>query len=254
MDCRIHFRRDVDGGGRVATWQGGSLAVTAVSKQNTPRRSIPAFLPIWTPLRWVLYAFVPSSLLLAVTTYITTDLASVPLLWILPLAIYLLTFVLTFARRPLLPHRWMVRLLPIISLSMAIAMLLEATEPMLLLVTGNLILLFVVAMVCHGELALGRPAPQHLGLFYLCLALGGALGGAFNGLLAPLIFPGLFEYPLLLVLACLLGLSTRRRVDDRFAVGDVLWPVGLGASTATMILLRRRLHRSFSASPVFYAT
>jgi hypothetical protein len=153
-------------------------------------------------LRWVALAFVPSSLMLGVTSFISTDIAAIPLLWIVPLAIYLLTFILVFARLPVLLHRAMIVVLPI-------GLVLLALSRLLPLDIGELIELhlgvfFVAAMVCHGELARSRPDPEHLTEYYLLMALGGVLGGLFNALVAPAIFDRVVEYPLVIALVCLL--------------------------------------------------
>jgi hypothetical protein len=158
----------------------------------------------WQRLYWVLLAFVPSSLLLSVTTYLTTDIAAIPLLWVLPLALYLLTFILVFARKPLLSTTFLARWLPLVVLVVVLTLLSEATEPGWLLLSLHLLGLFWISLVCHGELARSRPAAEHLTAFYLWLAVGGVLGGLFNALLAPLLFNTVTEYPLVLVLACLL--------------------------------------------------
>lgn len=152
---------------------------------------------------WVGLAFLPSSLLLGVTTYLTTDLTPVPLLWVLPLAVYLLTFTLVFAPRQVIPHAWMVRIQP--SLLAAVVYLLlgsSLTRPTVA-IPVHLAALFVTAMVCHGELSRRRPAAKHLTEFYLWLSVGGVLGGIFNVLVAPVAFTHTWEYPLVLVLACL---------------------------------------------------
>ncbi len=159
----------------------------------------------WTRrAQWMLFALVPSSLMLSVTTYLTTDIAAIPLLWIIPLAIYLLTFTLVFAQRQLVPHHFMVRWMPLVVLVLVVMMLQEGTEPIGLILGLHLLGLFWLAMVCHGELARTKPAPAQLTEFYLWLALGGVLGGMFNALVAPRIFQGLVEYPLMIVVACLL--------------------------------------------------
>jgi hypothetical protein len=152
-------------------------------------------------LRWIAYSFVPSSLLLGVTTHITTDLASAPLFWVVPLALYLLTFTLAFARRQPLPHPWMVRLQPLIVIPMIV---LSLAPPNIWLLFLQLAGFFVIAMVCHSELAARRPAVQDLTQFYLCISLGGVLGGLFNAIIAPLIFPDVWEYPLMIVASCLI--------------------------------------------------
>jgi hypothetical protein len=152
---------------------------------------------------WVGLAFVPSSLFLGVTTFITTDLSPVPLLWVLPLAIYLLSFTLVFARRPPLPHRAMAALEPS---AIALAVLLLSTGYVArptVAVPLHLLALFFVAMTAHGELARRRPHPRHLTGFYLWISVGGVLGGAFNALVAPVVFDHVWEYPVALVLACL---------------------------------------------------
>jgi hypothetical protein len=154
--------------------------------------------------RWVALAFVPSSLMLSVTTYLTTDIAAIPLLWVLPLALYLLSFVLVFARKPLLPWALPIRILPATMLILALALLAQATEPVWLLLPLHLTAFFIVALACHGELARRRPSVEHLTEYYFWLGVGGMLGGVFNAIISPLIFPTIVEYPLVLVLACLL--------------------------------------------------
>jgi SAM-dependent methyltransferase len=157
-----------------------------------------------TRLWWVLLALVPSSLMLSVTSYLTTDIAAIPLLWVIPLGLYLLSFTLTFARRPLVPHQFLVRWMPLVVLVLAVMIFLEGTEPVWLVLGLHLLGLFWLALVCHGELAHLRPSAERLTEFYLCLAIGGALGGIFNAILAPTLFTSLVEYPLMIALACLL--------------------------------------------------
>ena len=155
-------------------------------------------------VHWIALAFVPSSLLLGATTYITTDLAAVPLLWVLPLAIYLLTFILAFGRWPRVLHRVVVAITLPLVLLVIFLMVASLPERIWVTVLWHFGLLFVLALACHGALALDRPAPRHLTAFYLLISVGGALGGLFNALLAPLVFPSLIEYPLVMVLACVL--------------------------------------------------
>src|SRR6266849_6308503 len=155
-------------------------------------------------LHWIALAFVPSSLLLGATTYITTDLAAVPLLWVLPLAIYLLTFILAFGRWPRVLHRVVVAITLPLVLLLIFLMVSALPERIWITVLWHFGLLFVIALACHGALALDRPAPRHLTEFYLLISVGGVLGGLFNALLAPLVFSSLIEYPLVMVLACVL--------------------------------------------------
>ncbi len=172
-----------------------------------PVAAMPAPAPAWAArLRWVGFAFVPSALLLAVTAHITTDLAAAPLFWVVPLALYLLTFIFAFASRPPLPHALMLRLQPFLLIPL---ILVSAAVQSLWLLGVHLGLFFVTAMVCHGELARRRPPAANLTEFYLYVSLGGVLGGMFDALIAPAIFPDIWEYPLLLAAACLARPASR---------------------------------------------
>ncbi len=156
-------------------------------------------------VRWGLLAFVPSSLILGVTNYITTDISQVPLLWVIPLAIYLITFVLVFAPRPPLPHALMVRAQPILLLPLALLFYWGFTKTLPWpFIPFHLMVFFITAMVCHGEIAGTRPSTRHLTEYYVWISVGGVLGGAFNTLVAPQVFNSLVEYPLMIVIACLL--------------------------------------------------
>jgi hypothetical protein len=161
-------------------------------------------------LRWTVLAFAPSSLVLGVTTYITTDVAAVPLLWVIPLALYLLTFVLVFARRRFIPRGFATRLLPVAAILVTLVYLSGATEPAWFLILVHLVFFFVAAYVCHLQLAEDRPGVEHLAEFYLWLAVGGVAGGIFNALVAPLVFKTVLEYPLVILLACFLCPPLRR--------------------------------------------
>lgn len=187
--------------------------------------------------RWVALAAVPSSLMLSVTTYISTDIAAVPLLWIVPLAIYLLTLALVFGRRRIVPHRIWVEALPIALLPLVLVLVARANEPLALVIPTHLVAFFVAAMVCHGELAQDRPDPRHLTEFYLWLAIGGVVGGAFTALVAPMLFTNVLEYPL--VLALLPLLPTRPRAAWQGGVRqvlDVVLPLCLGVVTVGLLV------------------
>jgi SAM-dependent methyltransferase len=167
--------------------------------------------PTWLQrTRWLFLAFVPSSLLLGVTTYMSTDVAAVPLLWILPLALYLATFTLVFARRPPIPHRLAVLAAPVVVALWLADVHVRWDLPFWSVLLVQLVVLFVSALACHGELARTRPPARYLTGFYLWVSLGGVLGGAFNALLAPMLFTGTVEYPLAILLA-LLALPARPR-------------------------------------------
>jgi hypothetical protein len=189
-------------------------------------------------LGWVALAFVPSSLLLGVTSHISTDIAAAPLLWVVPLSLYLLTFILAFARRPPLRHAMMARVLPLVLIPMVMfaAPGSPRTLPLPLLLALHLGCFFVVGMVCHGELARRRPPAARLTEFYFFLSVGGVLGGAFNALLAPLIFPGVWEYPLALVAACLVKPATP---DD--SRRGLTWDIVLPLALLILVLLARRI-------------
>ena len=152
----------------------------------------------------MLYAFVPCGLLLGVTNHITTDIAPFPLLWVIPLILYLLTFVLVFARRPLLRRDTMLRTQTYLALPPLLLYIGKLNVEVWVDFPVHLTVFFVFTMVCHGELARRRPHPEYLTEFYVWLATGGVLGGIFTSLIAPLLFNSIVEYPLLLLLACVI--------------------------------------------------
>lgn len=194
--------------------------------------------PQWSErLRWVLLSFVPSSLLLGVTTFMTTDVAAVPLLWIVPLVLYLLTFVLVFSRRTLLPHAAMVRALAFWVLPLTWLIVFDTPLPVAVAAPIHLIAFFLASMVCHGELARRRPGASRLTEFYLCMSVGGVLGGLFNALVAPLVFSTVVEYPLVLVLAC--ALRPARTGDDsaKLRALDLALPAAIGTFALAMMML-----------------
>lgn len=189
-------------------------------------------------LKWVALAAAPSSLMLGVTTYLSTDIAAVPLLWIIPLALYLASFILAFS---MTSRRWATfanRLLPIVVLGLVIVLVTGSTQPADFIIPLHLLVFFVTAWVCHLELAAARPSTTHLTEFYLWISVGGLLGGLFNTLLAPLVFSGIAEYPIALVLACTLRSAYREpeAVVPRWSAG-ALRVAAVGALTAAIMLL-----------------
>lgn len=184
--------------------------------------------------RWLLLAAVPSSLLQSVSTYLTTDLAPVPLLWVVPLAIYLLTFVLVFSRRRLISHESMVHVQPYLLVAVIALVFFWDQEYFWWSLFANLAVLFVTGMVCHGELVRLRPSAKHLTQFYLWMATGGVLGGIFNALLAPMMFNTLMEYPIMLVLAAFLRPKVPQSNPMSLGVRvlNVMLPVFLGVILA----------------------
>jgi hypothetical protein len=160
--------------------------------------------PPW-PLRarWIFLAAVPSGLLIAVTAHISTDVAAAPLLWVLPLSLYLLTWVLVFQSRPLLPHKWMLLLQPLAIAGTILLLAVGGEQNLLLTLGGHQLCFFIIAMACHGELARTRPPAKYLTGFYVALSFGGMIGGLFAGLISPFAFSWIAEYPILLALAAL---------------------------------------------------
>jgi hypothetical protein len=152
---------------------------------------------------WIGLAFAPSSLLLGVTSFIATDVASAPLLWIVPLALYLLSFIVTFAHRPLIGLDG-ARRGQAATMSVLLFLFMLPQPPLTAVVPAHYATFFLTALVCHGALAARRPAVSRLTEFYFCMSLGGALGGVFNALVAPVVFSSTYEYPMALVLGCLL--------------------------------------------------
>ena len=189
-------------------------------------------------LRWLALAFVPSSLMLGLTTYITADVAAVPLLWVIPLALYLLTFVLAFTKTRFALS--LDRLVIVGALVVTLILAAGATEPAWLLILANLVFFFVAALMCHGQLAWDRPSVSHLAEYYLWIAIGGALGSVFNVLLAPVLFTSVVEYPLAIVLACML-LRREPRLDRRSKYLDLIYPLGLYLLTVSLAILVTRV-------------
>ncbi len=148
---------------------------------------------------WILLAFIPSSLMLGVTTLITTDLASAPFLWVIPLAIYLATFIIAFSKKPLLSMP-VLRLLTCYALCIVLLMLVLSgfLAVKLIMIAVHLGTFFLCGLLCHGQLAESKPSTSHLTEFFLLISFGGVLGGIFNALIAPVIFVIPLEYILTL--------------------------------------------------------
>jgi hypothetical protein len=203
--------------------------------------------PSWLQrLRWVVLSAVPSGLLVAVTAHISTDVAAAPLLWVVPLSLYLLTWVLVFQTRPLLPHRFILKAAPI---AVAIVILLLALGGVTNIVVElglHLLCFFIITMACHGELATSRPHPRYLTSFYFLLSFGGMVGGLFAGLLAPHLFSWIAEYPILIALAVL---CLPRDNERSTKAGSWFWPVfaALALLFCAPIFLRASLTPALAA-------
>ena len=182
---------------------------------------------------WVLLAAVPSSLLMGVTTYVSNNVAPIPLLWVVPLALYLLSFILAFARKTLVKAVHLGRILPLIATPLAVVIVLESSTPLVPLAALHLVAFFVAAWMCHARLHEDRPNSAHITEFYLWVAVGGVVGGVFNALVAPLVFSTLAEYPIAIVLALALRPKQYERKAGR---ADYLVPLGVGMVTLIMVL------------------
>lgn len=172
-------------------------------------------------LLWIALAAVPSSLSLGVTQTITTDIAPVPLLWVVPLSLYLLTFVLAFSAWFRIKARTIGYLLVAATLGTIAVRFLGGTMPTELVILSHLAVLFFGALVCHRRLAETRPEASGLTEFYLWLAVGGVLGGLFNAMLAPFVFNAALEYPFAIAAACAL-IPSRVPLERRTVLFSVL--------------------------------
>ncbi|MEI9890678.1 MAG: fused MFS/spermidine synthase [Caulobacteraceae bacterium] len=182
-------------------------------------------------LVWIGLSAATSSLLLGVTAHITQDVASAPFLWVIPLALYLLSFVIAFQSRPLIAPGVALWLQAAFApLAAALYSLLSA--PWLYQLGANLGVFFFTALVCHQALAAKRPAPARLTDFYLSMSLGGVIGGAFNAFVAPVIFNAVWEYPIVLGLACLARPWGRGRLDV-WAIGAL---ISAGLTIAVLLI------------------
>lgn len=203
-----------------------------VSKEPISEPTITSSIGWRRLLSWMAIAAIPSGLILSTTTHLTTDIMSMPMLWVAPLGLYLLSFSLAFAPRSRFVD-WLAPHAPITIFALAILAL--ATDRFEIYVTGSatLLLLFVASLVLHRRLYLDRPDVSKLTQFYFMLSLGGAIGGAFVAVVAPLIFDWSYEFPLLALAAIALTQSTTLRT-----IRPWHWFVGL-CITAVVIALAK---------------
>jgi hypothetical protein len=180
---------------------------------------------------WLAASAVPSALLLGVTQYLTSEIAPTSLLWVLPLAIYLATFVVAFARRSLATANTLSRLFAIAVVVAALVQLARIVDPQWAVALLHLAVLGLAGLLCHTRLAASRPSTSHLTEYYLWISAGGALGGTFAALVAPVAFDFIAEYPIAVVLACLFRLPFGGRAEREggadggdAAGGATRWP------------------------------
>jgi len=192
-------------------------------------------------LRWLVFTLVPSSLVLGLTTHVTTELSSIPLFWIVPLAVYLASFVVAFGRCPVWISLWARRLAPFM---VALSLIVLASDNAYYLSGGDsyvttwvsvhLVTLFFVCIACHCRVADERPAFTHLTKYYLAISFGGVLGSAFNTLFAPTLFKGAEEFPLMLICAGIILARGRsaKYVSDNTPVQNIVIPLAVLAVAA----------------------
>jgi hypothetical protein len=166
-------------------------------------------LPLKPQLHWILLAAIPSGLLVAVTNILTTDLGSLPMLWVLPLMLYLFSFVIAFSRGDWLPVYKMQTLLTVTIIFAGIYAYASFANTLVLGLLAMLLPFFLLSTACHGKLVSLRPDTSHMTRFYVLMSLGGALGGIFSSLFAPVAFNWIYEYPILIILsAAVLAIPT----------------------------------------------
>ncbi|WP_420870164.1 class I SAM-dependent methyltransferase [Microvirga aerophila] len=225
----------------------GRIPPTATVLQT---RNDKATVPGWGDrATWTALAFVPSALLVAVTAFVSTDVAAAPLLWVIPLALFLLSFIIVFQRKPFLRHDRMLSLHPIVVGFLLAPVLLGLHLDWQMMLPLHLVGFFLTAMVCHGEMAKRRPPAQHLTEFYMWMSFGGVLGGLFAGLLAPHLFSSILEYPLLLAsILCHPGLfEAKNRSRTLKTIGFIV--VAGGMIAVALFVASRAVSQPESANP-----
>lgn len=218
-----------------AAWQARNPGPQAQPAAASIEPSAPPALP--EKLLWLSASACGSMLLLAITNHLLADVAPVPLLWILPLAVYLLTFTLAFHRRTIYSRALMIRFLGVALASLGYAIYDSSfTESLQVSVPFFCAGLFVSCLFCHGELALRRPAARYLTSFYLMVSLGGALGAIFVGIAAPHLFAAIYEFPLVLVMTAALALAL---LWNQGWLPRLFWTA---ATCALLFVMARNIH------------
>ncbi len=211
----------------VATHSGRAFGAGSVT-EAAPAKALSRSATLKQQLTWIGLAFVPSSLMLGVTTHFSVNVATTPFVWVAPLALYLLTFVIVFAKNPPIRPEIVAQLLPAAVVTGGLMWVLHDVGFFLALFI-HLLIFFIVALHFHGILASQRPVTTRLTEFYICMSIGGVLGGIFNALIAPVIFSNVYEYGLILAIA---GIAAVGRWPDR---KGVLIDVGFAVLTFAVI-------------------
>jgi hypothetical protein len=216
--------------------QAGGVPETAATAPPASETAATAAAPtLVNRLSWIGLAFVPAALLTAFTVHITTDVASAPLLWVIPLALYLLTFVLVFRAQPLIERETLL-FLHLIALVIGLIALSFQTHDWFVLSATGVVVFFTTAMLAHRTLYEARPAPAYLTEFYLWMSFGGALGGMFTALVAPKLFSEIYEYPLLLALSMACRPGALSLSQDRQKAKDELIVLWLIAAAGLLVI------------------
>lgn len=219
----------------VPVWRTRAFTKTQAAKKSSDKIG-------WkTQLTWFAFAFIPSSLLHGVSVFITTDIAAIPLLWIVPLALYLLSFVIPFARGARLDTERLRRfVLPLTAFTLILPFWVPITDSITHIFL-HLGMVFLLSLGCHAELRRRCPDAGDMTLFYLWVAVGGVTGGFVNVIAAPLVFDMIAEYPLSIALACFALLPAgvdKGRAAKLSTVLDIVVPVATGAVLVVIYGLR----------------
>lgn len=153
-------------------------------------------------LYWIFLSFIPCSLMLGVISYISTDIASIPLFWVIPLSMYLITFIIIFRKKDLISYEFLSKNTTYLLILPLLSIILPAKSfPLLITLFAHLLNFFVLSLICHQTLYHFRPHPKYLTIFYLAISFGGFLASIFNGLIAPNYFNYNYEYFIAMILA-----------------------------------------------------
>ena len=208
-------------GAVLALWR----SVSHAAPRKAPEAAAMPLLGNRRRLRWVVLAAIPSTWLLGVTAYFTTTVRPLPLLWVVPLALYLLSFAIVFGRRRLVAPWLLQRAFPFLVLPLLGLVLMRGGGPFWFQALLHFGVFFVGSLICHGLIADDRPPPEQLTQFYVWIAVGGALGGLFSAVIAPVLLSDFYEYPIAIVAACFVLPSLDPRQSRRLLVRDLGFPV-----------------------------
>ncbi len=205
-------------------------------------------LNLHSKLKIITMAFIPSSLMLGVTAHITTDFTPVPLLWILPLALYLLTYIISFSGKYSSKMLWITKFLPYIVLPVVLFNFTELKQMNWILIPVHLSLFFLLALLCHNKLYSLRPDSKFLTDYYLSISVGGVLGGLFNSVLAIAIFNSVAEYPILIIIALIFRNSHEKNYKNRLL--DIVLPALM--LIAGIFIIKLILHTGINDKTVIF--